>query len=1680
MRNRPDTGTWLLAPRTAAALAVLGVALTFALFAQDLRTKEALARAARAAEADERTAALETEQAVRGERLRAFAAFVAADGGDDEARFARFTAETRASHPLDIAWAFLVPAAERAGYEARARPARAGGRIWERGPDGAPRPAGERADYWPVRLAESETRLWERGLDLGADPVLRAVLEKAAQTGEPARSDFFRSPTERDRAFYVRAIPVLSPSSAGPARVRGAVVGLFRTGEIVELVLSRFPAGGQHVVQFSSDRDDATPIWVHAAPGADATAPGRATTFGEVRRRPGVSIRAVRTADRRLPMAFIPARPHELAESMTPGSWAILPLGLGLTGAVVLAQRRAWALARAFEESAARTRRVLDTWPDALVVVDADGRVVHANARVGGLLGYEPDELLGRPVEQLVPVEQRSGHAALRAARPSDPEEAPPRRGPTELSARHKDGRSVAVEISRSAIEFDARPCTLATVRDLTALRAAEASRREMERRYQTLFHDAGVAFFLSTGFADPLIEGNDAAAQLLGAKSRDELRGLSPLAISDPVQADGEPAAVAADRIAGTLAAGASAQFDWRVRRLDGARIDCRFALTPIRLDGRDVALNVVRDVTQERWAFEALRQAQARSSLLFSSSPLPSWVYDLETLRLVEVNDAACEKYGWSREEFLAMTLLDIRPPEDRAAVVADVLRQAGRFQVSGWRHRLRDGTTIDVQVSSQRIDYAGRPAAMVVVHDITEQLRAEAGLRESEARFRAVMEAAPDPIYLNDESGRIVEVNERGCAVLGYSREEVLRLRVSDIDLFADPSRVEELRQALSSRALRVFPGLHRRKDGTTFPVEVALSSLTFAGRQAMLAIARDVTEREEAQRAVRESQQLLQRAQELARLAAWTIELDGGAPVFRRDRADGLVDGLPAVASFDEVLARFHPDDVAGLREGLRIAMAGNAFETEARFRSGEQWRWLRVVTNAERHPDGRVKRLIGLSQDVTARKEQEIELREAEERYREIVENSSELIHRVDAATGRFQFVNAAWTTAMGYSREEALALRLRDVVAPEWADTVGETLVRLAGGETIRDVEVELVAKDGRRVPLEGNVVPRVSDGATVSMQAVFRDVTDRRRRDRLRGVRYEVARILTETSTLDDALPRVLAALGGPLGWDYAHVYVRDEAGALRPTAWWHDGSEAMQRLVATSREIGGETVDAAMLSRVVDRGVDWIDDLTAAGAGGPAASRRARAALQAGLTTIVAAPLVTEAQLVGGLVLGTRRRRAREADVAALLDELRAELGQFLARVAAQSALEAERNRLAARVTERTEDLQRLNAELARANRLKDEFLAAMSHELRTPLNSILGLSEALLERVYGELAAPQAQALHTVQESGKHLLAVINDILDLSKIEAGRIVLVREPVAVEPVCISATRMVKEAAKRKGLTLSMSVEPPELEVPGDARRLKQVLVNLLSNAVKFTPGGGSVGLAASRGGDLVRLVVSDTGIGIAPEDLPRLFQPFVQLDSRLAREHEGTGLGLALVRRLVDLHGGRVSVDSTPGEGTRVTVELPLDGGTAAVPAAAPAAVEEPARAPAPESAEMPLVVVGEDNEAMARLVVDYLEPEGFRVKVAGDGEKAIALVREERPALALMDVQMPKVDGLEAIRRIRRTPGFETLPIVAVTALAMSGDRERCLEAGATDYLAKPVRLAELLAMVRRLLG
>jgi PAS domain S-box-containing protein len=513
--------------------------------------------------------------------------------------------------------------------------------------------------------------------------------------------------------------------------------------------------------------------------------------------------------------------------------------------------------------------------------------------------------------------------------------------------------------------------------------------------------------------------------------------------------------------------------------------------------------------------------------------------------------------------------------------------------------------------------------------------------------------------------------------------------------------------------------------------------------------------------------------------------------------------------------------------------------------------------------------------------------------------------------------------------------------------------------------------------------------------------------------------------------------------------------------------------------------------------------------------------------------------------------------------------------------------------------------EGLTRANAELDKAARLKDEFLANMSHELRTPLNAILGLSEALLEQTTGSLTPRQLKSVTTISTSGKHLLTLINDILDLSKIESGTLELNPDFVNVREFSESCLLFVRTQAMQKDIGVSFEYDGGVERFSADPKRLKQILVNLLTNAVKFTPKGGRVGLtvAVPEGKDVIQFTIWDTGIGIAPEDEGKLFRAFTQVDSGLTRSQEGTGLGLALVAKLVELHGGSVALESDVGKGSRFIVTIPLramaplgreiapvkradrsavhralvveddptsgailinyltdlglepmlhERGDASmetvvqarpdiifldimlpgesgwvllvrlkehpetrnIPVVVVSVLDEPEKSrslgatahftkpitrsqlseflqretvkkdpaaashsPIPISCG-PIIMLAEDNEANIQTIGGYLEDKGYAMRYAANGLIAVRLARELQPALILMDIQMPIMDGLTAIQKIREEQAMASIPIVALTALAMPGDRERCLMAGATDYMSKPVSMSALLETVKRL--
>ncbi|TAD74174.1 MAG: PAS domain S-box protein [Oscillatoriales cyanobacterium] len=388
---------------------------------------------------------------------------------------------------------------------------------------------------------------------------------------------------------------------------------------------------------------------------------------------------------------------------------------------------------------------------------------------------------------------------------------------------------------------------------------------------------------------------------------------------------------------------------------------------------------------------------------------------------------------------------------------------------------------------------------------------------------------------------------------------------------------------------------------------------------------------------------------------------------------------------------------------------------------------------------------------------------------------------------------------------------------------------------------------------------------------------------------------------------------------------------------------------------------------------------------------------------------------------------------------------------------------------------------ELAAKNLELERASQLKSAFLANMSHELRTPLTAILGFSSLLKQQLYGPLNEKQAIYVEQIRKSGDHLLSLINDVLDLSKIEAGQIELTIEPIDVPTLCDSALALVSQQAADREIRISKRLPRRLSRLMADEVRVRQMLLNLLSNAIKFSHEGSEIGLEAIERGGYVHLSVWDRGIGIPPEAKDLLFRPFHQLDNSLSRRHQGTGLGLALTRQLAELHGGTVDFESQLGQGSIFTIRLPLKF---VPPERSPVSKEQPgasaARVVAAEQARPPQILVVEDDPTNAKLLQDVLGGWGCGVAIATNGWQAIDWLDDHPVDLVLLDIQLPDMDGLAVLEQIRQDDRWQQLPVVAATALAMDRDRQRCLDAGMQGYLSKPLNEDALRATLMELTG
>ncbi len=718
--------------------------------------------------------------------------------------------------------------------------------------------------------------------------------------------------------------------------------------------------------------------------------------------------------------------------------------------------------------------------------------------------------------------------------------------------------------------------------------------------------------------------------------------------------------------------------------------------------------------------------------------------------------------------------------------------------------------------------------------------------------------------------------------------------------------------------------------------------------------------------------------------------------------------------------------------------------------------------------------------------------------------------------------GYFKELNPMWEKTLGFTVEELKAKPFIEFVHPEDQETtIAEAQKIMTTGEDVVSFENRYLCKDGSYKWLLWSSTVYLEEQL---YYAVARDITERKQAEAHYRDLYENApdmmavvdlvsgRILECNQTLADVIGRSKEEI---MGDSFLNLYTPDSLEAARQTSLTFIETGEIIRQERTLRRVDGSTIEVLLQAtpmrdetgKIVASRSTWRDVTKQKEAEKALASQEAlyRTLIEAAPQVIWVADADGQVALLNkawhefsGLTeeesLGTRWAEAlHPEDLPAVLAKwesaykhgetysgecrFRAKDGSYRTFIFIGTPVRDTSGNIINWVGINTDIADRVQAEIAlqeakeaaeHANRAKSEFLATMSHELRTPLNAVIGFSEILRDEILGTINSDQKELVLDIHTSGHHLLTMINDILDLSKIEAGKMELQLEHFSLQEAMEEIKAVIAALANKKQIRLSLEFDQ-DVSIEADKTKFKQILYNLLSNAIKFTDEGGAVTMTFEHSGSALLTRVTDTGVGISPQDREKLFQPFTQLDASRTRAHSGTGLGLALTNRLVALHGGKIWVESEMGKGSTFFFTFPLrQQGEVTAPEAS-----------SPETA-IPFsnnrtILVAEDNEQAAQLLGIYLTEAGYQVEYATDGEEAIVKASEIHPFAITLDILLPRKDGWQVLREMKMKPNLRSIPVIIVSA---TEERQLAFGLGAVDHLVKPIDKEALIASIRSL--
>jgi PAS domain S-box-containing protein len=1016
----------------------------------------------------------------------------------------------------------------------------------------------------------------------------------------------------------------------------------------------------------------------------------------------------------------------------------------------------------------------------------------------------------------------------------------------------------------------------------------------------------------------------------------------------------------------------------------------------------------------------------------------------------RLLHVNPAWQKTLGYSEEEIANFTVFDIVHPNHR-----EDCRQVFQRLMSGEKiERIevefvtKGGEMVVLEGSSHCQFVDGKPAAtQCIFRNVTDRKVAEQALLASEEKFAKAFRSSPNPMAISTlEEGRFLEVNDAFVRMVGRQREDILGRTAHELGLWINLE--ERVRIADELREVGKVSGREVLLRGGSGQIRLSLffaETIEVRGIRCLLSATVDITERKRAEEALQLTAQQLAQAMDMASLAHW--EFDVASSIFTfNDRFYALY-GTTAEREGGyqmsaETYARefLFPEDVHIVTDSIAKQLAStdadatSTLEHRIRRRDGEP-RHVVVRLSAIKDSQGRTIRTRGVNQDITERKRAEEALQLSEHQLAQAMDMAQLAHWEFDVASSIFTF-NDRFYALYGTTAEREGGYQMsaetyaREFLFPEDAHFLQAAAVaeRIESPDPARPVEHRIRRRDGeiRYIVVRASVI-RNSEGRIIRIRGANQDITERKQAE---------AALLEERHlfhSLTDNLPD--------------HIYFKDLDSRFIRINKSHAESFGLDD---PSQAVGKTDLD---FHREEHARRAFADE---------------QQIIQTGQPVLAQEVLLTKSDGTPIWVYSTKMP---------LRDTSGRIVGTFgVSRdITAQKAQELE--------------LKKAKEDAEAANRAKSEFLANMSHEIRTPMNGVLGMTELALNT---DLTPEQRDYLEMAKISADRLLTVINDILDFSKIEAGKLDLDLTPFSLRESLAKVAGPLALRAQQKGLKMLCDVGPevPE-EIVADPTRLAQVLCNLLENAIKFTSQGevelGAALMSQQGDGATLHFTVRDTGIGIPMEKQQSIFEAFAQADSSTHRSFGGTGLGLTISTRLVEMMGGRIWVESQPGVGSCfhftihagvVTQPMNQSPFVKSTPCALGQQTAEGRQAPATHASVRAepsklRVLLAEDNRVNQKIVLRLLEKQGHSVAVVSTGRDALKALDEQKFDLVLMDVQMPDMDGFEATTTIRakeRGSAYH-LPVIAMTAYAMSGDQERCLAAGMDGYVAKPISASAL---------